>query len=270
MSGANTFRRMFRGVTLAVEDLLLLEPFQIGYFPGWVPERELAAVLWANPLIRRCLVARCPAVAGLVQAAMDRFGPAQDEQELAHCGDELVWTVADLIVYNKCPEAYDSLPFHHWDLSEVTSIAALDGRIVIDAGAGTGRVALEAARTARHVFAVEPVGRLRQFIRAKAAAEGLKNLFVLDGFLDAIPLPDGFTDVLITSHALGWRLEDELREMERVTRLGGIILHCPGTADVEWEEEQHMRLISPDWAYQWANYEEADGTKRKYWKHLAG
>jgi ubiquinone/menaquinone biosynthesis C-methylase UbiE len=270
MAGIAAFRRMFADVTLTVEDLLLLEPFQIGYFPGWVPEREFATVMWAYPVIRRCLVARCPAVAGLVEAAMATFGPVQDAQELARCGQELVWTIADLIVYNKCPEAYDSQAFHKWDFSEVTSITALDGKVVIDAGAGTGRVALEAADTARHVFAVEPVGRLRQFIRDKAATGGLKNLFVLDGFLDAIPLPDGFADVLITSHALGWRLEDELREMERVVGAGGTLIHCPGTAETEGEEAQHVRLISPDWQYHWANYEEADGRKRKYWKRLAG
>ncbi len=270
MSSVSTFRRMFPGVTLTVEDLLLLEPFQIGYFPGWVPERELAAVLWAYPLIRRCLLARCPVVAGLVQAAMSTHGPVPDEQELARCCHELVWTIADLIVYNKCPEAYDSLPFQNWDFAEVTSIVALDGKVVIDAGSGTGRVALEAARTARHVFAVEPVGRLRQFIRDKAGAAGLKNLFVLDGFLDAIPLPDGSAGVLITSHALGWRLESELREFERVVRPGGTIIHCPGTAEDAGEDETHVRLISPAWHYHWARYEEADGTKRKYWKQRSG
>jgi SAM-dependent methyltransferase len=270
MSSVSTFRRMFPDVTLTVKDLLLLEPFQIGYFPGWVPEREFAGVLWAYPVIRRCLVARCPPIAELVQSVMATFGPVPDAQELARCVHELVWTIADLIVYNKCPEAYASLPFHNWDLAEVTSIVTLDGKVVIDAGAGTGRVALEAARAARHVFAVEPVGRLRQFIRAKAAASGLNNLFVLDGFLDAIPLPDGSADVLITSHALGWRLESELREFERVVRPGGTIVHCPGTADIEGEEQQHVRLISPDWRYHWARYEEADGTKRKYWKQRSG
>jgi len=269
MTPASTFRRMFPGVTLTVEDLLLLEPFQIAYFPGWVPERELAAVLWAHPMIRSFLVVRCPDVAGLVQSAMAQYGPVADDQELARCGDALVWTIADLLIYNKCPEVYDSLAFHKWDFAEATSVVALTEKIVIDAGSGTGRVALEAARSARHVFAVEPVGRLRQFIRMRAAASGLRNLFVFDGFLDAIPLPDAFADVLITSHALGWRLEAELREFERVVRPGGTILHCPGTAEIEGEEQMHRQLISEDWRYHWARYEEADGPKRKYWKHLS-
>jgi SAM-dependent methyltransferase len=131
-------------------------------------------------------------------------------------------------------------------------------------------VALEAAPVARHVFAVEPVGRLRQFIRDNAAAAMLTNLFVIDGFLDAIPLPAGTADVLITSHALGWHLESELREFERVVRPGGTIIHCPGTAEDAGEDETHRVLLSPEWRYQWRHYEEADGTKRKYWKQLPG
>ena len=38
-------RKLFAGVDLDIEDLYLLESFQITYLPGWVPERELAVVL---------------------------------------------------------------------------------------------------------------------------------------------------------------------------------------------------------------------------------
>ncbi len=143
-----------------------------------------------------------------------------------------------------------------------------DGKVVVDAGAGTGRVALEAAQFAKHVFAVEPVTRLRQFIREKADGAGITNLYVMDGFLHQIPLPDASVDVLITSHALGWQLEDELRKFERVVQRNGFIIHCQGTAEIKSEEEQHARLISADWQYQFSRYKEADGWKRKYWKRL--
>lgn len=98
----------------------------------------------------------------------------------------------------------------------------------------------------------------------------VEDLLLLEPFQDAIPLPDGSADVLVTSHALGWRLGDELREFERVVRPGGSIIHCPGTAEVEWEEELHSTLIGPDWHYRWSRFEEADGTKRQYWKQLPG
>jgi len=262
------FRRMFEGVHLELEDLYLLEAFQIGYLPGWVPERELAAVLWATPSIGRFLVKRCPSISEFIERTLARYGPTKDPQKLEDCIQAVVWTIADLLVYNKCPEAYDSLEFHNWDFGEITMITSLDRKVVVDGGAGTGRVALEAARSARQVFAVEPVARLRQFMRQRVSQAGLRDVFVMDGFLDAIPLPDGFADVLITSHALGWRLGDELREFERVVRWEGFIIHCPGTADAPSEEEIHARLISPDWGYEFSRYVESDGRKRKYWKCL--
>jgi ubiquinone/menaquinone biosynthesis C-methylase UbiE len=266
MATADTFKQMFRGVTLEVEDLYLLESFQISYFPGWVPERELAAVLWTYPSIKQFLVKKCPSITEFVEHVTAKFEPINDPQLLAAHSEELVWTIADLLVYNKCPEAYDALDFHNWDFREVTDITSLQDKVIIDGGAGTGRVTIEAAQSASQVFAVEPVARLRQFIRDKVIEAGLNNVLVIDGFLHAIPLPDNFSDVLITSHALGWQIEQELKEFERVVRKGGCIIHCPGTAETDAEEEQHSRLISSEWGYEFSRYQEADGWKRKYWK----
>jgi ubiquinone/menaquinone biosynthesis C-methylase UbiE len=266
MSTADTFKRMFSGVALEIEDLYLLESFQISYFPGWVPERELAAVLWEYPSIKQFLVKKCPSITDLVEHVTAKFGPTDDPKMLATYSEELVWTIADLLVYNKCPEAYDTLEFHNWDFREVTDITNLQNKIIIDGGAGTGRVTLEAAHTATQVYAVEPVARLRQFLREKVVENGLRNVFVVDGFLHAIPLPDNFADVLITSHALGWKLEYELKEFERVVKKGGFIIHCPGSAETAAEEEQHSRLLSSEWGYEFSRYKEADGWKRKYWK----
>jgi ubiquinone/menaquinone biosynthesis C-methylase UbiE len=266
MASADVFKRMFKGVSLEIEDLYLLEAFQIAYFPGGVQERQLAAVLWAYPAIHRYLTKRCPSIHGFLERVLEEHEPAKDKEDLAACGEELVWSMADWLVYNKCPEAYDGLEFHHWDFHEITSITGLEGKRVVDGGSGTGRVALEAAHTAGQVYAVEPVARLRSFIRKKAVKAELGNLFVIDGFLHTIPLPDNFADILITSHALGWTLEDELAEFERVVRPGGHIIHCPGTAECAAEEETHRTLVSAEWGYVQARYQESDGWKRKYWK----
>jgi hypothetical protein len=51
-----------------------------------------------------------------------------------------------------------------------------------------------------------------------------------------------------------------------VVKAGGHIIHCPGTA--EGEEEQHARLVSSDWGYEFSRYEETDGWKRRYWKRV--
>lgn len=263
----NIFKRMFKDATLQAEDLFLLEDFQIGYLPGWAPERELAALLHEQRSLHYFMEQRCPQVKGYLEDLVRRHPPAAGAQELAACAERVVWTVADLLVYQKYPEVYDRQPFHAWDFSEVTSITPLEGKTVVDVGSGTGRVALEVALTAGEVFAVEPVSRLRRYIRQKAETNSLENVHVVDGFLHAIPLPCGFAEVLITSHALGWQLEKELPELERVVKRGGWVIHCPGAADGA-EEDIHQTLVSARWGYAWARYEEADGLKRKYWKQV--
>jgi SAM-dependent methyltransferase len=261
------FKKVYKGVRLEVDDLVLLESFQIAYFPGWIPEPEFAAVLKSKPEIKRYLVQRCPEITGFVESVLHQHGERADLPKLKDCYDTVVWTVADMLVYNKSPEVYDRLPFHGWDFAEVTSLVDLTGRTVIDAGAGTGRVALEAAQTAGTVFAVEPVARLREFIRFKVTEKNLRNCYVVDGFLHHLPFPDAFADILITSHALGWKLEDELAEFERVVKKGGMIIHCPGTA-VGAEEDRHRTLVESPWSYEFSEYDETDGKKRKYWKRI--
>ena len=264
-------KKLFANVDLEIEDLYLLESFQIGYLPGWIPEREFALVLWAHPSIDRFLRIKCPEVARFLDASKARYVRSEDPRDIARAEDVVIWTIADLIVYNKCPDVYDGLEFHSWDFAEVMSITPLDGKVVVDVGSGTGRVALSAASTADMVFAIEPVARLRRFLRESAASKGYENVHVMDGIGHSIPLPDGFADIVITSHALGWKLESELAEFERIAAQGGYIIHCPGTAESpndKSEEENHKRLISSEWGYEWGRYRETDGWKRKYWKHL--
>jgi SAM-dependent methyltransferase len=271
MEMVDRFKSIFKGVRLEIDDLFLLESFQIAYLPGWVPEREFAAVLHAKPEIRRFLAARCPQIASFMDSLLAKYIGPYDAEDLIASGDIVVWTIADLLVYNKCPEVYDRLPFHQWDFSEITSIAELPGKVVIDAGSGTGRVALEAAGTAGLVYAVEPVSRLREYIRTRAIQKNIGNLYVVDGFLHSLPFPNGFADIIITSHALGWQLENELKELERVTKKGGTIIHCPGTAETDSDETTHKTLIGLPWDYAFSVYEEPDppsgGSRlRKYWK----
>jgi SAM-dependent methyltransferase len=221
--------------------------------------------LWEYPAIKRFLFKKCPEISLFIEGVTTEFGPTSDAEELAAFEDTLVWTIADLLVYNKCPEVYDLLEFHDWDFNEVTGITPLDGKVVVEGGAGTGQVTLRLAQRAKQVYAVEPVTRLRQFIRDKVQKAKYDNIYVLDGFLHSIPLPENSADIFITSHALGWHLEDELPEFERVVKPGGYIIHCPGTAASSGDDPTHTALVSLEWGYEAAAYQEPDGTKRKYW-----
>jgi ubiquinone/menaquinone biosynthesis C-methylase UbiE len=134
---------------------------------------------------------------------------------------------------------------------------------VIDIGSGTGRLAFTAAEKAGVVFAVEPVGNLRLYIKQKARANHISNVFPVDGVITDLPIPNLYSDITMGGHVFGDHPEEEYLEMKRVTKPGGMIILCPGTS--MQETKAHEYLDSQGFA--WSTFEEPrDGTKRKYWK----
>lgn len=227
MGYAEVLRTTFPDLEPVVDDLFLLEAHEVADLPERAPSRELAAVVHAHPALRRFLVARHPPVEPVLAGLLAEHPPVRAE-ELAGCEQAVVWEVADWIVYQRAPQYYDARSTGAWDVSAVTDVVPLAGAVVIDAGAGTGRVTFAVAALASEVFAVEPVVTLRGFMRDKATRLGMRNVHVVDGFLHAIPLPARTADVLITCQSIGWDLPRELPEIERVLRPGGMALHVFG------------------------------------------
>ncbi|MCP3974534.1 MAG: class I SAM-dependent methyltransferase [bacterium] len=249
-----------------MHDLYLLEAHQVADLSNRAPDAELAAVLHANPSLRRFLVARCPSIGSFLSRLLTDYGPAAAD-ELHAAEESLVWELADWIAYQRAPEAYDAQAKVDWDISAVTTVVSLQDKIVIDCGAGTGRVAFDAAPMAHHVFAVEPVAKLRQFMRDKATRLGVDNLHVLDGFLHSIPLPADQADVLLTCQAIGWHLPEELQEIDRVVRRGGMTMHLFGAPGAtEPDNPLHQPLLTH--GYQTDVHQEGDVHIRRYWKRM--
>lgn len=111
-------------------------------------------------------------------------------------------------------------------------------KTVLDVGAGSGRLTFAAAEKAKWVYASEPVGTLREFMREKIVKENIDNVRVLDGLVISLPFPDNTFDVVMSGHVVGDDLESEIMELIRVCKSGGWLLDCPG--DSEWD----MRLNS--------------------------
>jgi SAM-dependent methyltransferase len=259
-------RLTFPGLGPRADDLLLLEAHQVAALASRVPRPELAAVLHARPYIGTCLCARFPPIAGWLAETRAAFPPLHGA-DLAAAEETLLWEIADEIVYQRAPQLYDEVARRDLDLTAVTGALALDGRVVIDAGAGTGVLAFEAARYACTVYAVEPAGGMRAFMRRRARESGVRDLHVLDGLLSAIPLPDGTADVLVTCRAIGWDLAAELEEVERVVRPGGTALHLTGApppAGEAADDGLHQALLAA--GYTADVHVGTGGSRRRYLK----
>ena len=248
---------------LSFNSLLLLERLQIRWFPGWLPEKELSIALKANPVVEWFLRNKCPEIRDWLDKVLLIKTGKYDKEDIRRAEQAVLNSINDLLTYVIDPAIYDAQLFLQWDSSELTTIVDFTDKIVIDVGAGTGKLTFIAAEKAKAVFAVEPVGNLRFYIKEKAKKLGLNNVFPVDGLITDIPFPDKFADICMEGHTFGDNIEVEHKEMERVTKIGGMVIHCPGNNDVD--NEIHRLLIAK--GYSWSKFEEpGDGMKRKYWK----
>ena len=249
--------------SLSFNSLLLLEQAQLSWFPGWLPESELAIAMRANPTVEWYFRHKYPPLNKWLDKVLSTASAPASSESVRQAEIVVMKAITDLLVYVVDPAIYDAQPFLDWDSNELTTLVDFADKLVIDVGAGTGRLALIAAPTAKTIFAVEPVANLRAFLKAKARNQGLKNVFPVDGLITDIPFPDDFANVTMAGHAFGDEPEGEYLELERVTRPGGMMVLCPGNNDLD--NERHCFLVSK--GFHWSRFEEPrDGMMRKYWK----
>ena len=135
------------------------------------------------------------------------------------------WT----FVYHLQPERWDALaqiePIH----PDVIAALPASSRVGLDIGAGSGRLTKHLVSRCEHTVAVEPSAGLRAMIKDR-----LPSVEVIGGWADALPLADRCSDLTAACGALGPE-PDVLRELERVTAVGGLMAlispECP-----EWFE----------------------------------
>ena len=100
------------------------------------------------------------------------------------------------------------------------------GERVVDVGCGAGMDSLIAARMSGpkgQVIGVDMTPAMLQKAAAGARKAGIQNVTFREGFAEALPVADGWADVVISNGVLNLMPDKEagLREMARVLRPGG-------------------------------------------------
>ncbi|MCL2056265.1 MAG: class I SAM-dependent methyltransferase [Oscillospiraceae bacterium] len=239
---------------------LLLERFQIRLMMkmgGWRNEkdewkRSMGVALNANPAVAWYFKRRCPECAALIDEITNAAPTLTDADEIRKAEVYALISVEDFTIYTTPEKMAVNCDFiRGWDKGRLFSLADLTGKTVLDVGAGSGRLTFAAAEKAAWVYASEPVGTMREFMRDKIAREGIKNVRVLDGIVTELPFPDCTFDVVMSGHVFGEDWDAELAEFTRVCKPGGWLLGCPGDdtpqSDGRVGEEKHDELAARGW-----------------------
>ncbi len=249
---------------LSFKSLLLLEKWQIKLFPKMPSlEKAFTITLKANPEVEWFLRHKCPEISGWLDKVLLLEATGSGAEDIRKSELAIMDEINDWLTYAIDPAIYDNQSFLKWDSAELLRLTDFSGKVVLDIGSGTGKLAFLIADKAKTIYAVEPVENLRHWMRNKAWKKNLNNFYVVDGFIEDLPFSNSFADIAMSGHVFGDNPEEENQEMERVVKKGGMIIHCPGNNDEN--NETHRFLV--DHGYKWSRFKEPnDGVKRKYWK----
>ena len=265
MKYSSHLKEIFKDTNLVVEDLLLLESFQIKYLPERIPQKEFATLLRTYPAIHHFLVNKEPTIIPFIEKVLKENKIVSKPEMVKDYCNEVIWEIGELLIYNKFPETYDSKIKFNWEIQEILSPNLIHDKIVADVGAGSGILSLLLSDYSKTVYAIEPLGSFRNYLQNRIQKNSIDNIFIIEGFLNRIPLPDHSLDFVFTSNALGWDFDQEQKEIERVIKPGGKAIHLMRAFDRNAVSPYHSQLLKYNYKL---HHFEAKGFKAKYIKKL--
>jgi SAM-dependent methyltransferase len=106
-----------------------------------------------------------------------------------------------------------------WPTAVLDLVPVADDSVVLDLGAGTGKLTRVLAARYGRVIALEPLDELRAILRAR-----VPGVEALAGVAERIPLADGEVDAVFAGQSFHWFANDEaVAEIARVLRPGGVL-----------------------------------------------
>jgi ubiquinone/menaquinone biosynthesis C-methylase UbiE len=150
------------------------------------------------------------------------------------------------VLYQDYPEVYDrfaSFPYSPRPMDVLASRFPLEGKVVVDNAAGTGKSAIAMSKYAREIIGVEPEASMRKLATQRVASLGIRNVRFVEGSGQAIPLPEGSADVF-TSFTGGIQ---SIQEAGRILRRPGLILSLDIAPDAYGGDlDDELRHLAPE------------------------
>ena len=216
----------------------------------------MAKALHPYPHVKEFCRHKCPESIPFLDkldAVSMEFTTADD---MRHAETAILELQETFVVY-AYPDVMNNINYiRNWDEKYLHRLCNLSDKVVLDVGAGTGRLAFAAVKIARRVYASEPCDMLREYMRDRIKRENITNMKVLDGEAACLPFEDDTFDVVTSGHVVGDDYDAELNEMSRVCKHGGFIVCCNG--------DDEFKRTAPDEellnrGFAWYVHETAEG-----------
>ncbi len=248
-----------------MDTLLLLDRWVIRY---WMREckpynaagrdyrADMGKALSRYPHVSQYCKRKAPECAAFVDAAL-ALVPDSLSTEEARTAETAILDYHQSFVVYAYPDVMEEVNYIRcWNPERLYELADLTERIVLDVGAGTGRLAFAAVPLAKRVYASEPCDVMREYMRDRIQREGIANIKVLDGIATDLAFEDNTFDVVMSGHVVGDDFDRELGEMIRVTKPGGWLVCCNGDDEFK-RTEPNRELVER--GFDFIRYESSEG-----------
>ena len=240
----------------------------VGYYANPEYRKHLGIALAYNPAVQWYFENKCPEAKDRVISLVDDVPQNLTADEVRTSEVYILQAQENFMVY-LYPAVMESncSYIRDWTPDKLLSIVDFTDKVVLDIGSGTGRLAFAAAQKARKVYASDPVDCLREYMRDKIKTQGIKNMVVLDGVVEALPFEDNTFDIVMSACFFGDDYNAEYAEMARVVKSGGYVIDCDGENGGAEPEPRKKELLQL--GFEHSHYiSKNDGDVYRYWKQV--
>lgn len=189
---------------------------------------QMAKALFKYPYVKEYIKNKAPDCSKFLDA-INRVDCSKYSLEELKEAETMILQKHETFVVYAYPEIMNQVNYiRNWSPMYLYRLVDLNNKVVLDVGAGTGRLAFATAKKAKMVYASEPCDMLREYMRDYIKSNQINNVKVLDGYILSLPYEDDTFDIVTSGHVIGEYYDEEIAELTRVLKDGGYIVVCNG------------------------------------------